>query len=123
VIPPKLVLNPAFFPAGGNVHTGTGYYNSGPIFTAGDPPQAGPRSYSLTFTQPGRYEYICITHYNLGMDASVVVSSAGGGAPPPGMPTTGAALDFTVWLALAGFGLLLAVLGVSLRGRKARKAA
>ncbi|MEO5953204.1 MAG: hypothetical protein ABIQ44_12130, partial [Chloroflexia bacterium] len=63
--PPKIVFNPAvLFPSGGPVHTGTGYYNSGPLAGPMDPPEAGLKSYSLKFTQAGRYEYICVPHYS-----------------------------------------------------------
>jgi plastocyanin len=121
--PPKVILNPLFLPAGDSVYAGTGYYNSGPIFPADPPPGLGTLKYTLTFTEPGRYEYICITHYLNGMDATVTVSSGGGGAAPPGMPTTGGGIDVTLWLALAGVGLMLAAAGVRLRLRKANRAA
>jgi plastocyanin len=87
--PPKQVINPMFFPAGGAVHTGTGYYNSGPMAGPGSPPEAGVQSYALKFAAPGRFEYICIPHYTLGMDGTIVVEAATGGVPGPGMPTTG----------------------------------
>ena len=138
--PPKLVLNPQFFPAGGTEHTGTGYYNSGPIASADQPPDPMfVQSYSLKFTQAGRYEYICIPHYPMGMDATVIVETASAGAPAPagaveappaaapeaapatngtdaGMPSTGSE---ATWLlpAVVG-GLLLALAGVTVRVRK-----
>jgi len=119
--PPKVLLNPMFFPAGGTTHTGTGYYNSGPLAGPEDPPEVGPKTYSLTFTQAGRYEYICMPHYHLGMDASVVVAARTGGTTQPGMPRTG---EETAWLLYAlGTGLALAGAGVVLRFRRARKAA
>jgi LPXTG-motif cell wall-anchored protein len=122
--PPKVMLNPLFFPAGSNTHTGTGYYNSGPLAGPDDPPDAGPKSYSLTFSQPGRYEYICIPHYTQGMDATVIVKAATGGATPPttggadqpGMPTTGNGSGWTLYALVAGLVLTLA--GVVLRRRK-----
>jgi plastocyanin len=127
--PPKLVLNPLVFPSGGTAHTGTGYYNSGPM---GSPDQPDDpmivKSYSLKFTQPGRYEYICIPHYLLGMDATIVVEATsaantsvaenGADGAATGMPATGSGVD---WLlpAVVG-GLLLAISGavVRLRSRK-----
>jgi plastocyanin len=137
--PPKLVLNPAFFPAGGTEHTGTGYYNSGPMASADQPPDPMfVTRYSLKFTQAGRYEYICIPHYPMGMDATVIVEAASAGAveapaasapattvevtsPPTdgtaaGMPATGSGAN---WLlpAVVG-GLLLALAGVTVRVRK-----
>lgn len=142
--PPKLVLNPAFFPSGGTEHTGTGYYNSGPMASPDQPPDPMTvKGYSLKFTQPGRYEYICIPHYPMGMDATVIVETASAGAPAPesaveaspaaapetavetgpatdgadaGMPSTGSEAN---WLlpAVVG-GLLLALAGVTVRLRK-----
>jgi plastocyanin len=130
--PPKAKINPLVFPAGGTTHTGTGYYNSGPLAGPDDPPEAGPKTYSLTFAQAGRYEYICIPHYHLGMDATVTVLARTGGGTGggtggetgggnvPGMPTTGNADNWTP-LALAA---LLAVLtlgaGLALRKRATR---
>lgn len=124
--PPKLVLNPQFFPAGGTEHTGTGYYNSGPIASADQPPDPMfVQSYSLKFTQAGRYEYICIPHYPMGMDATVVVEASaatnvvapasGTDGTAAGMPATGSGAD---WLlpAVVG-GLLLALSGMALRLR------
>lgn len=46
-----------FFPVGNNTYDGTGYRNSGS--PAGDPNF----TYSLTFTKPGTYEYICLLHF------------------------------------------------------------
>jgi plastocyanin len=68
--PPKLLVNAATMtPAGGKAHRGSGFYNSGFMLTAGP----GVKSYSLTFTRPGEYEYICATHAFYGMKARVVV--------------------------------------------------
>jgi plastocyanin len=120
--PPKLVLNPLFLPAGDNTHEGRGYYNSGPIFPSDPPPGLGVEKYTLTFNEPGRYEYICITHYLNGMDATVTVGSGGGG-PMPGMPTTGAGADLSLWIALTGLVMLVTGTGVVLRVRKSGKAA
>jgi plastocyanin len=115
--PPKVVLNPLFLPAGDAMYEGSGYHNSGPIFPSDPPPGLGVLKYSLTFTEPGRYEYICITHYLNGMDATVTVGSTGGG-PVPGMPTTGSGLDIAIWLAIAGLGFFLAATGLALRFRR-----
>ena len=128
--PPKLALNPQFFPAGGPEHAGTGYYNSGPMASASQPDDPMTvKVYSLKFTRPGRYEYICIPHYLLGMDATIIVEPAstgtGGPAGPTsvsdgagaqaGMPSTGAESN---WLLAAALGGLLALAGVAVRLRK-----
>ena len=131
--PPKLVLNPLVFPSGGAEHTGTGYYNSGPMASADQPPDPMTvKSYSLKFTQPGRYEYICIPHYPMGMDATVVVEATSAGATVPGdganataggtdgmaagMPSTGSGSE-AGWLLAAGGCLLLALSGAAVRLR------
>jgi plastocyanin len=125
--PPKLVLNPQVFPSGSTVHTGTGYYNSGPMASPDQPDDPMTvKAYSLKFTQPGRYEYICIPHYSLGMDATIIVEAASA-APDgttktagtsAGMPSTGSPAD---WLLPASIvSLLLAVSGAALRLRLRR---
>lgn len=116
--PPKLVANPlAIFPSGGNVYTGKGYYNSG-ILAAPDAPEgSGLKVYSLKFTQPGRYEYICIPHDVNGMSAYITVTAAGGTV---GMPRTGqgGGTDWVIPATLAG--LMLAMSGVALRVRRSK---
>jgi len=68
--PPQfLVTMETFVPAGGKVHTGKGFYNSG--FMLPGPP--GVQSYSLTFSRSGTYEYICATHLIFGMKGTIVV--------------------------------------------------
>ena len=68
--PPQfLVTMETFVPAGGKVHTGKGFYNSG--FMLVGPP--GVQSYSLTFSRSGTYEYICSTHLIFGMKGTIVV--------------------------------------------------
>ena len=56
-------------PSGGGVHRGAGFYNSGFMMTEGP----GVRSYSLTFTKAGTFEYTCAVHDEFGMKATVVV--------------------------------------------------
>ncbi|HYO48383.1 MAG TPA: plastocyanin/azurin family copper-binding protein [Chloroflexia bacterium] len=114
--PPKIVLNPEFFPAGGSTYTGNGYYNSGPIVGPHDPPEAGAKSYSLTFSQPGRYEYICITHYLNGMDGTVTVNATTGAQP--GMPRTGSGIELPLLVGAALAGVALMSLGIAIRRRK-----
>lgn len=124
--PPRVFLNGlAAVPVGPNVHTGTGLYTSGNIVGPEDPPDQGVSSYSLTFSQPGRFEYICAYHYSNGMDGAVVVAARTGETPGgdgsiPGMPTTGNG-DSTMLILVLASGLLLASTGVGLRLRS-RKA-
>jgi len=54
----KTYFNPqVFFPVGGNTYDGTSFVTSGV-----PPDPAKPFSYSLTFTKPGRYAYVCTIH-------------------------------------------------------------
>jgi plastocyanin len=115
--PPKVyVPTEVFFPFGPNVHTGTGVYSSGVIRGTGDPPGPFNKSYSLTFTQPGRYEYICALHYNQGMDGTIVVQARTGGTTV-GMPRTGSTGGTEWFLATLAAALLMAGAGVALRLR------
>jgi plastocyanin len=114
---PKVFLNlQVLLPVGPSVHTGTGYYNSGQLSPPGTPDAPGSpmpvvTKYSLTFTQPGRFEYICPVHYVVGMDGAVNVRAGGG---TPGMPTTGDG-DNMWLLALAALGLAMASSGLAIR--------
>ena len=66
----KLVFNPVVFnPQGGKTYAGTGIAASGFL-----PEQKG-LQYSLTFTKPGRYTYVCAIHP--GMVGTVVVQPRG----------------------------------------------
>lgn len=69
-------FNPqVLFPAGSPTYDGTGYRNSGvPL----DPSK--PFSYSLTFTKPGTYRYLCIIH-GPGMGGTVIVKDRVTGSP------------------------------------------
>jgi plastocyanin len=55
--PPEDPFSP---PAGGSNYSGSGYFNSGPII--GAPAPGFLQSYTLTFSQPGTYAYICLFH-------------------------------------------------------------
>jgi plastocyanin len=69
--PPKLYENPrAVAPAGGPVHRGTGYYNSGILVPA---PLPGPHTYELRFTKRGTFTYWCVVHVPEGMRGTVIV--------------------------------------------------
>jgi plastocyanin len=71
--PPKFALNPVIqMPAGGEVYSGTGYFNSGAMWGM-MVPLPGPRNYTLTFDTPGAYEYICIFHDYMGMKGQISV--------------------------------------------------
>ncbi|MBI1741554.1 DUF1264 domain-containing protein [Candidatus Acetothermia bacterium] len=62
--PPKLVVNPQVEkPAGGDTYDGSGYFNSGYLLR----PEGKPApTYSLTFTKPGTYQYVCLVHSTAG---------------------------------------------------------
>jgi plastocyanin len=99
--PPKLLLNPQIaFPVGGKTYNGTGLFNSG---TPQNPTNAdgSPVTYKLTFTKPGKYEYICAFHDQEGMSGHITVLAAITSGTPM-MPQTGSGGD-------AGFGWLLAL--------------
>jgi plastocyanin len=68
--PPLVLVNMrSMNPGGGKLHAGAGFYNSGFMFTEGP----GAKSYSLTFTKSGTFEYECTTHHAFGMKATIVV--------------------------------------------------
>jgi plastocyanin len=69
---PAVIANPlALAPLGGSVYKGRGYFNSGAmeIITP-----HGVRTYSLTFTTPGRFDYTCIVHDPVGMRGTIIVT-------------------------------------------------
>jgi plastocyanin len=71
--PPKVLLNPtALVPTTTTQYDGTGYVNSGMLFPPGNPGKA-PSSFSLTFTKPGRFEYWCLIHADVGQRGTIVV--------------------------------------------------
>ncbi len=70
---PNLSVNPvAAAPAGGSIYNGTGFFSSGIL-------QPG-QNYSLMFTNPGTYEYLCLIHDDMGMTGNITV------LPPEGTP-------------------------------------
>ena len=70
----KMYWNPLILiPAGDKTYEGTGYHNSGL------PGPNGQLSYTLTFTKPGRYSYICAIHS--GMRGTVIVKDKPTGTP------------------------------------------
>jgi plastocyanin len=119
--PPKILLNPAAFaPAGGPTYDGTGVYNSGYMPGTQDP-APGPRTYRLTFTKPGTYEYICVLHDEMGMNGRITVLPAATGRADttPGMPRTGRGGRDTDWRLIGlGAGMLLVLAGLRLIRRR-----
>ncbi len=70
---PRFVINPmAGFPVGGDTYDGTSYVNSGT-----PDPSAPP--FTLTFTAPGSFDYLCLVHPQ--MQAKVIVQEAGAELP------------------------------------------
>ncbi|HEV2358860.1 MAG TPA: plastocyanin/azurin family copper-binding protein [bacterium] len=69
----RVLFNPAAaFPQGGKAYDGTGIVSSGVLEPAG-------AHYTVTFTTPGRYTYVCLLHP--GMQGTVVVQLAGAKLP------------------------------------------
>ena len=72
----KTYFNPqVFFPVGGNTYDGTSFVTSGV-----PPDPAKPFSYSLTFTKPGRYAYVCTIH-GPGMGGTISVGERASSTP------------------------------------------
>lgn len=71
--PPILQVNPEVaFPAKpSGEFDGTGYYSSGLI---GAGPLPGGMNFSMTFSEPGTYDYVCPIHKELGMAGTVTVT-------------------------------------------------
>lgn len=71
--PPKVLENPKLTAATtSKTYDGTGYANSGILFPPGAPANL-PKNFSLTFTKPGKYEYVCGIHAPWGMKGTIVV--------------------------------------------------
>ena len=64
-------------PAGSSSYSGSGFFNSGPLLGAAAPGFA--QQYTLTFTQPGTYTYVCLFHPF--MTGTVHVQAAGAAYP------------------------------------------
>ena len=81
--PPQLLVNPqVLFPTKPSQnYDGTGFYNSG--FITSDPAlSTGGTTFSLTFTKPGTYTYLCFLHDDQGMVGTIVVGASTGVRPP-----------------------------------------
>lgn len=106
--PPKIFLRNVA-PAGASTVDRVGFYNSG-IMAPG-------QSYTLSFSKPGTYQYLCTVHAELGQLGTIVVTDAGASQPAQ-LPNTGTGPDLPmIWPGLAA--VCAAVLGLLLR-RKAR---
>lgn len=70
---PKVLLNArALTPTNITQYDGTGYVNSGLLFPPGNPGKLA-SSFSLKFTKPGRFEYWCLIHADVGQRGTIVV--------------------------------------------------
>lgn len=77
-----LMMNPlAAFPAApaNGEYNGSTYANSAVM----GPDEGQPKSFSLTFTEPGVYSYVCIVHSNESMKGTVIVENASATVPSP----------------------------------------
>ena len=103
--PPKFFIRNAG-PEGGNTVDKVGFYNSG-IMAPG-------QSYTLTFSKPGTYTYLCAVHAAEGQVGTIVVKAAGAAQPgqPAQLPNTGTEPGLPLgWLAVvAGLAGLLGLL-------------
>ena len=95
---------------------GTGFFNSG-FMPGTQDPTPGPRTYRLTFTKSGTYEYTCILHDMEGMSGHITVLAA---SRMPGMPRTGYGAILPTLAGLAALALLFG--GFALRRRSAHSA-
>lgn len=129
--PPILELAlKAILPSGGPTFDGTAFTNSGIIDTVDSPTN----SYSLKFTKPGTYAYVCLIHE--GMEGTITVTGAtspAAASPTPGAPSgvvapnTGSgppAAGADPWLPalllLVSSGIVLLMSGAGLRSRRRR---
>jgi plastocyanin len=70
--PPKLLLNPAVLPPSPlppAPYAGEGLFHSGFLFTGGPTPQ----EFTLAFSKPGTYKYLCLLHDPAGMNGTITV--------------------------------------------------
>jgi plastocyanin len=111
--PPNLVINPAvLFPSMPPVtsFSGAGYVNSG--FLGTGPEATAGTNFSLTFTKPGTYLFICALHADQGMSSLITVGAGGstGNVTPPSTGDAGlAASSSSTSLALYGFAAVVAL--------------
>jgi plastocyanin len=67
-------------PFGSETYDGTDFRNSGTLWEPSAPNDAGPKSYTLTFSKPGTYQYVCGFH-TPAMAGTVIVQPAGSAYP------------------------------------------
>jgi plastocyanin len=106
--PAILVVNPAVLqPSGADVFVEDVFFSSGLRNNPALAPPGSPGHYTLVFTQPGTYEYICLRHWRQGMRGTIIVT----GEPAPVSVASPLVGDFapTAWM-----GMLAAILGVGL---------
>lgn len=113
--PPTIVLAPnVLFPVNtAKDFTGTAYVNSG--FYGIGPESTAPPEFSLTFSKPGSYLFICVLHADQGMSSVVQVGAATGGGGTVRPPSTGDAglaagsqpVEAYAALALLGAGVVV----------------
>ncbi len=128
--PPILELSlGAVLPSGGPTFDGTTLTSSGIIDTVDSPTN----TYSLKFTKPGTYTYVCLIHEGMtgtitvaGATSPPATSATPGGAPSgvqapntgSGPPTVGAGHWPPALLLLVSCGLLLLMSGAALRSAR-----
>jgi plastocyanin len=96
--PEGVYLNPAAtMPSGGATYDGRSLVGSG-LLTLG-------QTYTLSFPQPGTYEYVCLVHPE--MKASVVVKPAGEATDTQATVDARRAAEVNAALATHGIGLLM----------------
>lgn len=120
--PPFIAFTPQLFlPTAAKTYDGTGFVNSG--FLQQGTPAA---TYSLKFTKPGTYTYVCAIHADQGMKGTITVlaSQISPSPTPPGgvvAPNTGTGpgnhgQSLGPWLLLVGvLGFALALVGLKAR--------
>lgn len=79
----RMYLNAqVMLPVGGHSYDGMGYHNSGA--PPEDPAGMEKFGYSLTFTKPGTYQYVCIVH-GPAMSGTIMVKDGAMGSPASAM--------------------------------------
>lgn len=117
--PPKAFVSPEIFlPMGSNTYSGSGVYSSGVLTGPQGPPfQGAVTNYSLTFSQIGRFEYVCGLHYHNGMDGHINVLANRTSSATPGMPSTGSRDNWALQVLAATLALVLTFAGLAMHTR------
>ena len=113
---PLLIFNPEVVsPAGGDIFTGVGFLSSGIRFNPSLVPPGSLGNYSLTFTQPGTYDYVCLIHGPQGMQGTLTVTGEPITIAQQSTDTTDVVLPSVGGTPRTGlFGALAGVLGLGL---------